>query len=521
LAGFSRTPNQTSGYFIPTGTSSTTITDATNAAQAPVGDSIVIRTAPSVIDKRKVTGNSSGVLTVATLTFNPSSVGGKGWFVYGNLPDSATEWRDTAGNIQVYSVGSPSGSYTVPAVDTCLLSEGTNQTFDHIRFEGGNNSAIILAFQAVANIIFSNDSIDYSYDGIQMRSDGAITVTNTWFSHLADAGVLKFNANNYNNTFTNDSLFDIGMIPGMGGSGNAASYYTGIVAGDSGSVIKFCYEDSIGYHGVMNFGSGFVVDSSWINKFCQTLIDGGGIYTWINSNPSYARGRQIIGNTCSNGGTVLAASGTTFGISDQAFGVYIDSHAESVTVSGNTSYNNSSGGFFTHGANNTFLNNTSYLSGYSDFDAAEISGEVITGLIIKHNIFTSVTSSIPAIRFSTIGSDITTMATSDSNQLAGATGSTLPFWTFSIGDAGTFRTQASWNTTTGQDAHSNFQTGNLTFKYNPTASAVIVPLQGTYKDVFNNGYSGSTVLQPFTSLPLFILSCSCIPLIPGARTITH
>ena len=517
LWNVARTPNFLSGYHIATSTTTNTITDAVNAGTVSTGDSIVYRPNPYTFNHRKVSGVVGSVITVSSNFGNLA--GGLGWFKYNTLPDTAYEYRMNSGNLQVFSLTTPT-NITVPTVDTCLLSEGTYQEWDSLHFSGGNNAGIILAFQFVSNNVFKWDTVDYCFDAFQMRTQGGWSMLNCHILHCVDGGVQKQGNSNYNNTYLSDTLIDIGMRPGMGGE-NGDQNYSALVAGDSGSVVKYCEIYQAGYIGIANYGSRYKTDSNWVNFFCQVAEDGGGLYTYAASGsvPSYRP--ENIGDVLSNGGSVLAHNGINPTLTPAGYGVYNDDYSSNIYSNGVTVYKVTAAAFFCHGPNDTFVNCTAYGSGYSDPYLYEItSGPVISGTYIEHNVFASATWSIAAVRFATVNNDIPTMATSDNNQIVGYNGAPNPFWTFSTGaaDPGTFRTLAGWTTNTGYDAHSTYQTGVLYFVYNPTGSSLVVPLPGAFIDLNGNSYWGSITLAPYTSMVL-INSGVPIQILRGSRII--
>jgi hypothetical protein len=498
LWNVARTPNFLSGYHIATSTTSNTITDAANAGTVSTGDSIVYRPNPYTFNHRKVSGVAGSVITVSS-NFG-TIAGGLGWFKYNTLPDTAYEYRMNSGNLQVYSVNTPT-NITTPTVDTCLLSEGTYQEWDSLHFSGGNNAGIILAFQANSGNVFKWDTVDYCFDAFQMRTQGGWSLINCHILHCVDGGVQKQGNSNYNNTYLSDTLIDIGMRPGMGGE-NGDQNYSALVAGDSGSIVKYCEVYQAGYIGIANYGSRYKSDSNWVNFFCQVAEDGGGLYTYQASGsvPSYRP--ENVGDVISNGGSYLAHNGMNPTLTPAAYGVYNDNYSSNIYSNGVSVYNVSASSFFCHGPNDTFINCTAYASGLSDLYLYEIStGPVITGTYVKHNVFGSGTWSVAAVRFATVNNDIPTMATSDSNQVAGFNGAPNPYWTFATsgGDPGTFRTLAGWTGLTGYDAHTTYQTGVLGFNYNGTSSNSTQNLNNLYKTLNGAFKWGSITLSPYTS----------------------
>lgn len=512
----SRTPNKTTGYFIPTAMTTNTFTDAANVSKVSVNDSIVYKSAPFNVDKRKITNITGSVLTVgANFTYN--NVGGFGWFRYNDVPDTANEFRDSSGTIQLYSSTSPSG-ILAPTVDTCLLSEGTNQVWDHIRFQGGNNANIILAFQAVANVKFTNDTVDFGFDGFQYRSEGAVTLENVYIAHMTDNGVVKQNSNNYNNVFNSVVVFDAGNQPGMGGQGNLSTFYSGIIAGDSGSSVLNCTIDSVGYIGIANFGSGFSVDSNLIVWFCQQFEDGGAVYTWMPSATIFARTRNIIGNICIQGGNAFYShNGSSLDFSSAANGIYSDNFSRQLLIANNGIYNVNSCGLYNHGPANTFTGNMILNAGYSSFFSGEItSGPTIDSLTVKNNVFAFVATGPYSNRISTVNNDLSTFGVIDSNYYLVPFGKTSTLFTKSSVDAGTLRTLVGWQGNVGYDLNSHYlQYAPLQFVYSISGGSQSV--YGVKRDVFGNTFNGSITLNPYQAKILQSLSLPIINGIPGAQ----
>jgi hypothetical protein len=512
LASKSRTPNLTTGYFIPSAMGSNTVTDAANASQAPIGDTIIGRSSGFTLDQVKVTGNASNILTVSP-NFTYNGVGGLGWFVIGNTPDSITEWNLLTGAIQVYSVGTPTG-YKVPTVGIPLTISGNYINVNGIHIKGGDTCNILLT-GSHDNI--NSDSITYGYDGILMTSATYDTITGNYMAHFGDNAIQKTNTSNYNNYVVNNTIFDQGMLPGMGRTGNTYQSYSGIIPGDSGCVVKFNFIDSTGYIPIAIYGPRSVVDTNYIINFAWVKSDAGGVYTWKASAGTLDSAIEIKSNTIVNGGGPMALNGTTLNNSALASAVYPDNYSSQVHASYNTAVNINGPAFFNHGPSNTFLHNTAFGSGYCDFLPAEV-GPVITGLVAKYNVWASGTWTQPAVRFTTINNDLATFGSSDSNQIAAYNGAPNPFWTFTNVDPGTFRTLSGWTALLGYDVHSTYTTGVLYFAYNPTGASLVVPLPGAFVDLNGNSYWGSVTLAPYSSIVLINVGVP-IQILRGSRII--
>lgn len=518
LVSKSGTPNETTGYYTPfTPGSVTTFTDATHLPGSPnlIGDTILVRSSAFTLDKVAVSGQTSTTLTFAAVTY--SGVGGAGWKIWGDFPDSNTEWRDSLGYVQMNFGGSgPAGHVaTVPQTDSVIYGSGNYVTFDHLNIVGGNVAGIYLSFQT-AGIVISNDSIEYCLDGIFNRGASAVSIINTFIAHMGDNAIYREDPT-YNWLIIGGEWRDIGMHVGMGLNGNSGTYQ-GIneVSGDSATKISGVTIDSIGYIGASASGSGFRIDSNVIHDFCQVKEDGGGIYTWIGSLVSYAQQRWILNNIIYNGGGPLSHNGVSTDYSSAACGAYLDNWSSNDSVAGNTVYNVNSVAYFDHGPSNIFKYNTSFGAAFADIQLAE-AGPTITGMIVKHNIFGSANTGVAAVRFSTINSSVAAFGVSDSNSVLGSTGITIPYYTKTNTDAGTFRSPSAWTTATGFDTHSTFVNGNPYLLINICQTICSVNVLGLYADLLGTQHFGAIGVTGLASLLLNSLNTGVISVLGGHR----
>src|SRR5690606_22668469 len=141
-----------------------------------------------------------------------------------------------------------------------------------------------------------------------------------------------------NNTITNT-----GLIPGMGKSGSGT--YQAIMSFGANTVIELNRIDSTGYNGIYFGGNYSEVRNNFINNFCLTKDDGGGIYIgdWFKSS-----GKKIWGNIILNGKGV--SEGTDNLNYFAAHGIYIDGSSDGVEVTNNTIAECSNSGIFIHNA---------------------------------------------------------------------------------------------------------------------------------------------------------------------------
>ena len=511
-----RTPNLTTGYFIASAMTTGTITDAAHASLVTIGTKIIIRSSAFTIDTARVTGVAGSVIS-----FSPSAtyanVGGMGWAIFNNTPDSTGEIQDTLGSLRVFSVGSPSATYKIAASDTALIDNGTYHEWDSLHFTGSNFVNVVLPFNVSANISFKGCINDYSVDGYQYRSEGGVSVIGGFVQHMTNNGKLKLNLNNFNNYDSAITVYDIGMTPGMGRPGTSQPSYTGWIGGDSGSTVVNLFIDSVGYCGVVTYGSGFNVNYNLIKYWCQILEDGGAVYTWVSSGTAFARQRNIIGNICLNGGGTYSHNGDILDYSSAANGIYLDAFSSNVLVKNNGVYNVNSCAYYDHGASNTFNGNISLNAAYSQFYVFEYTGgPTISGLSIKNSVLGFVPIGAYSIKIYTVNNDLTTFGVIDSNYYLVPVSITSTLYTKSSVDAGTARTLASWQSNTGYDTHTQYlQYAPLQFVYSIAGGSQSV--YGINMDVLGNIYNGAITLTAYQSKILQTLSLPQLNSLKGGK----
>lgn len=507
LATQARTPNLTTGYFIPTSMNQTSITDAAHAGMVTSGTKIAARTSAYTIDSAHAGTPSGGTFSVSpSFTYNPSTTGGNGWMIMNNTPDTAGEWQDTLGQFRVYSVGSPSGTWQVPAEDTILLDEGGHQEWDSIDFRGGNKANVILAFQANADIHFKGCISEYGIDGYQFRSDGADTIIGGQVQHLTNNGKLKVNANNYNNYDSAITVYDIGILPGMGRQGNQQPVYAGWVGGDSASTVVNLTVDSTGAAGIINYGSGFKVNYNSIRYVCQILEDQAGIYTWMTSG-TLARWREIIGNYIHISGSPMSHNGSALDMSAGGVGIYLDNYSYIDSVVGNTIDSCNSTALYDHGPTNVFSGNLTYNSGFASLLAYEITGgPTITGLTVSGNSFNAINPSTYVMYLETANNDIATFGTFNNNTF-NHQNATSVFYKKDNTGGGVSMNFATWKSTySGYEPSSTFAQRTLSLAGNPLFSTQTYVLPGIYQDLNGKYYRNKITLPQLSGKVLQLIN---------------
>lgn len=493
----------------------TSITDATLTGSW-TGAEVVIRKNEYVIDRHAISSGNSTTLTYTTTsnyfttpgnTTDYSPVDGNGYFIQNSLAtlDSSGEWfYDSSTNkLYIYSGTTPT-NVKASTIETLLdLSSVSNITFNNIDIEGANSYGVWV--DTSNNIVFNDCNIS--------NVGGAFVYG--WSNNFEfNGGTL--NGSNFNGiniignncTLKNYSCSDVGMNAGMGwGSGE----YTAIsLKGANNSVINSSVVNT-GYIPISFSGTNAVIENNYIDNFCSVKDDGGGIYTYGAAESS--AGSKVRNNVILNG--IGAPSGTEGnGVSIIAAGIYCDNLSTGIELSGNTiAYCQL--GIMLNQANtinvhdNTLYNNTVglHMTTYTENPTENIVFEnniiakntdvdVIvneTNMIKVDNIFTFF--NYPTTIFS-IGSFDNNYYLSSSNDLS------FLFMSRRLYNGASQRNFADWQTYSGNETNSEFLQASTQFEYNATSTIKIVSLNQPMIDVMGNEYSGSIILQPYSSVIL-------------------
>jgi len=360
---------------------------------------------------------------------------------------------------------------------TLLINHTTGHTFNNCLFRYGGNDCWL--GNECPGTKFINDTLDY------FQNNGAKVTGNT----------------SRNCLMQNILINHCGMIPGLGqddGDGNKS--YTGWDLPMGANTFQNMTILNSGYTGLCFGGDSVNITNVVVDTFCVTKIDGGGFYTADLSFISYTYGRNLTNCMALHG--QKSASGVKYDSTDAAMGFYCDSHSTSVSLTGCTSAFNSTAGIYIHGSAITTRGNNFYGNGWCQRCVVEQSLSIpITNLSLKKDQLANNAPGQLISAFITPGTDLNSLGTVDSNYYANT--ATAAFYTKAPGDAGTTSTFASWQTTTGYDAHSTFLNIGAAFYYNKTGTAAASATN--FSDLAANAYAGTITLAAFSSLILYLV----------------
>src|ERR1700754_4499864 len=432
---------------------SSSITDPTLSGSPNwVGADVVIRKNRWIIDRGPVVSQSGG-----TITFTPPTsfvgIAGFGYF-FQNDPktmDVQGEWyyNPSAHTIQMYSATDP-GLTTVNAavVDTLVYMVGRdNLTFENLTFSGSSLATFMINNCQHLTVKHCN----FLYSGLNgVRGDNTSYITFTNNQILNTGNNALYTITNHS-TFTNNLIKNTGLWPGMGKSDNQA--LMGMLTGGDNNLVQYNEVDSTGYNAIYFNGNNAQVKNNFVNQFCLTTDDGGGIYA---SGETSATGRVLSQNFVFNG---RGNHNGTDGSQDvAASGIYLDDLSAGVTIESNSIANCSENGIFVHNGHDVVIrNNTVYNAHTEALFHHDVLGTAIRSISQYNNIFFSKDTAQVTMGFgNTAGgaNDFASYGSFDSNYYCRPFNDTLNIQT-NLNSVFTSYGLAGWTAAYGYDAHSH------------------------------------------------------------------
>ncbi len=508
-----RTPN--TGYYSmsASGFNSATISQLTGTENYK-GAELIARTTSSWITSRNlITSQSSKTLNTVPNYSNPAgytlyNFGSQGFIQNALLTlDKQNEWyyNPSTKKLTVYSVGQPT-AVRATSIDSLVKISAANVAIDSIDLLGANTDAIQVLSSAAK---ITNCFIRYCGNmGIRQGNNATgLTVTNCIVKDAENSGITDvYTGGNSNRTVIGNTLINISMIEGSGGSLDGQNMAICSFSG-SGDVVQNNSIDSCGYSGIFMMGQSFTVQNNFINHYCYYNTDGGAIYTG-----NHGTDRKIIGNIILNGMTA------------NAHGVYVDDNGSNVTITGN-SISKAVNGIYLHNAHEiTVSGNTVYGSSSANLSLMHDANDLTRNITVSNNIFVLATSSVNLgnCSYQTSEASETNFGISDNNYIACPVKTDINAWfTSQHGPIFNHYSLSQWQAKTQYDKNSKPSpkiipsVDSLRFEYNATGSSITVSLGANYIDMPGLSYPGSITLQPYTSAVLIRTGAAVI--VPPAQ----
>jgi parallel beta-helix repeat protein len=513
-----REPN--TGYYYYQSHLGTTQITSNNLIGTPnwVGAELAFNNTTYTTARVPITGQSG-----STLTFTPDvedydiQMDGLKFIIQNNIRtlDTQNEWyyNPSTKKISIYSLTQPANVEITSTDVLASVINTQNITFQNISFEGSNRMTFLLS--NAKNITIESCNLNFT---------GGDAVYGSWSGTSNDFKIENCTVNNSNNggvgisgDFSNaiirsNTIINTGMIYGTNVSplpaGNGSSIFDGISALGVGSLIEKNTIQNTGYIGINFKGNNIVVQNNFVDGFCLTVTDGGGIYT-NNHVGTALSGMKVLNNIILNGATDV--------------GIYMDDKTNGIEISGNTSANNNIG-LFLHNTYNVIVENNTTYNNDTELNISNNDYSVtMSGNVIQNNNFISKTATQKSGVFDP-AERIQPNITFDNNYYARPIDKNLTFILQFAIPSYDYRvyTFEQWQSYSGQDANSHKSpqaittTDDLQFEYNATTTAKTVTLSRPMTDVKGIKYATSLTLQPFTSVVL--MKDLTLVIIPDAPT---
>lgn len=514
-----RWPN--SGWYMNTSVSGdTSLTDTVHLDSGVInwtGAKLVQRKACQyVVDEYVINSHSGSTLSYSGLgTYNPGT--GWGYFIEDDLKTLTYNgaWYYNTGTSTLYVYfGDDSPDDHIVQLST--LDYGAIFTtyrhyilFQNIEFNGVNKDGIYIYH----NDHITANSCNFYYCGLRAIFGDIVTYLNVnrcTIGYSGNKGVWTTGYGSNHNTVSYCTVHDTGFL---GIFEYRSSMYTlggnGITLGQGGNNI---YEYNTVYNSAFNgihlSGSDTVVRNNLISNFCLLKADGGGIYY---GSQDYCTDMQILDNIIING--YNPTDGAPVGTTQLVRGIYLDYNTTGgVEILRNVVSNIPQHGIFIFANDDVWIQYNMVYDCYSCITLWYYGSMGNTNITISNNIFIAKEATQYCFRNASDSDDFTEQGTFNYNYYARPVDDDYTIFPSILG-SGTPKTLSEWQTYATQDADSQdspysvASVDDLLFYYNENNyNKTIVLPAGNYKDVYDNSYSGSFSLSPWTGVVLMKIS---------------
>ncbi|WP_162417708.1 malectin domain-containing carbohydrate-binding protein [Cyclobacterium roseum] len=384
------------------------------------GGEVVIRKVYWITDRHRISSHSGNTLNYASnsdTSYEPKA--GYGYFVQ-NHPgtlDRYGEWfyNPSTRKMRVYFGSTPGSNRVEVSTHDFIVQKigpARHLTFENLQFKGANRNAF--QFEGGNDIKIINCKVHLSgEDGLYLAGISNLVVENSEINHSNNVGMnikISDGALIRGNTIQNTYVF-----PGHGRSGDNVGL--AIFSDGDDNLIEYNEIKKTGYIGIRFSGNNTQVSSNYIDGFCITKNDGGGIYTYQGKYSNF-KNRKVTNNIIING--VGVKEGTTidnYTSKPQAEGIYLDDNTTDVEVSGNTIAHITSKGIYLHNTDNIrVINNTVYDADNLILLRNDLMGNPLANTTIENNKLLAKDASQNFVYIYSLFDNVAEMAKFNNNQ---------------------------------------------------------------------------------------------------------
>lgn len=511
----------------------TSLTDAAMPiASNLAGGEIVVRRYNWVTDRCKISNQSGSTLTYAPYTGGTTSEpkDGARYFIQNHMSTLTQlgDWYYNGTTFYMYFGTNNPTSYTIKISTVNVPMDVFNcnyLTFDNMTFEGGNLASFnstLSDYVTVQNCTIKNSGKNGIMTGVWGGTSDYLKVTGCLIDNTNNCAISLERENAYA-TVSNNTISNTGVLPGMG----SKDAMPGVFCAINSYLSNYC---TVEYNKITNTGyvpisvgdKGTIIRNNFIDTYCTSKDDGGGIYMYGGDATIK---REIKNNIILNGiGNGLGS----------ANGIYMDDKTNNVEVSGNTIATCNHSGIYIHNSQSVYVHdNTIYDAAIFLLNLVHDNNSSTSPLrntIVTNNILFSKTISQTTLQYATLAnpSDISLFGSINNNFYCSPLNNDPKFQTFYGGWANaSLKNFVSWKTYCGQDANSSLSPVTVPdisyfrLEYNASTVNKTIVLDGTYVDAKNSKFSGSITLLPYTSAVLMRVSSAVVQPVNQAPSIQN
>jgi parallel beta-helix repeat protein len=406
---------------------------------------IVIKKVQWVIDTHRITDHSGSTITFdnSGASYPPSP--GFGFFLQ-NHPgtlDQYGEWyfNPSTRRIRVFFGNQNVSTASVEVATLPYLITKANRAnhilLENLHLSGANQDAIFFGSNGDNVTIRGVDIAFTGENGMHILSHTNLLIDGNNVSSSYNNGMfLRFG--NQGAVIRNNTLTDVATIPGRNANGDGSG--VGIFAVSDNILIERNQVSAVGYNGIQFNGNNTVVRHNFVDTFCLTKGDGGGIYTYGGHNNPDVHNRKVEANIIING---IGSKGglaymTKSGFNPQAEGIFLDDNSNGIEIVGNTIANSNSGIKMSNSYNIQVRNNTIYNSNMLINIGNSNLGKDTRNVLIEGNTFFSNFEDQNAYTLRSHKNDISQMVSARNNTFFRPFGDEYSLYTRNPNSSGAF-----------------------------------------------------------------------------------
>lgn len=426
---------------------------------------------------------------------------GNGFFIQNHLAtlDKTGEWYYDKNSKRLYMVleGNPEVKVAVPK-KLINIRNTAYVKIDKLGFEGADT---LVNTGGSTGILFGNCSFSNGGSGLTGAYTDNIQVLDSKIHDLTSWGInIEIGGNN--TTIRRCDIQNIGLIPGMGNSGDGT--YSAISISGDNTYVEYNTLKNIGFNAINFHGSVVYVRKNVIDGYCVTKDDGGALYTFAKEGEIF-HDRYVTNNIVLNGiGNPDGALGNG-DLNGEAAGIYNDGYANHTVYMNNFLSAGSWVGFLNSpNQNNSFIGNIMYdfligtaINAYADRESGKI-----RGLDMRYNIIVSRTSKQialimnqffakePYTNYGNISYNVY-LRPVDQGKIVQVDGQNLSLqeWKSLGQDVGTQQ----------PDIHTN-SPDNFLMAYNASDEPKVIHFNGTYQGMWGELYNNEMTISPWSGV---------------------